>query len=117
MTDLNRRSFIKLGAGSLADIAVSQSVPSLTHAQLAAPKNSTIETLHSTVTFDNKLISQIDPQTNQIIQSSYWGIPAEYASSATTLQLPITMNLEALEKRAEINCTEACNAQIHSEFY
>jgi len=105
---------MKVGAASLAGVAMTQGVPSLTYAQPSTSKDVTTEIIHSVIAFDNQLFSQIDPETNQIIQSNYWGIPSAYASSLIALQLPVTLNLEALEKWAEINCTESCNAQIHS---
>jgi len=112
MSELNRRDFLKIGAGSLAGLAAGQLLPLANPVQSGTVRAdpSTIKLVNGTFVFDQRVISQVDAQANRVLQSTLWGIPAEYESLLPKLISPISISLSELEEWVTTRCNETCSS-------
>jgi hypothetical protein len=78
MGEIDRRDFLKIGIGSLAGLAASQVLPLTNQANQGNVRASsgTTEVVNATFILDQRTISQVNTQTNQVLQYVPWGIPA-----------------------------------------
>lgn len=97
---------MKLGAGSLAGFTAGQLLSLASQAQpgVVRAAQNTAETLNGTFLFDQQTISQVDVQANRVLESVYWGIPAEYETLLPKLTSPLSVNLNELEAWVATRC-------------
>lgn len=83
MNELDRRDFLKMGIGSLAGLAVGQLLPltNRVHQGIVHASPNTIEVVNATFILDQRTISQVDAQTNQVLQYAPWGFPVNMRRS------------------------------------
>ncbi len=58
----------------------------------------TTEVVNATFILDQRTISQVNTQTNQVLQYTLWGIPGEYEALLPKLVLPLSISLSELEE-------------------
>ncbi|WP_169238377.1 hypothetical protein [Candidatus Roseilinea sp. NK_OTU-006] len=110
MSELNRRDFLKIGIGSLAGLAAGQFLPMTDQASQGIVRASpgTTEVVSATFILDQRTISQVNIQTNQVLHYALWGIPGEYEALLPKLVSPLSVSLSELEEWAMTRCNEVC---------
>jgi hypothetical protein len=110
MGEIDRRDFLKIGIGSLAGLAASQVLPLTNQANQGSVRASsgTTEVVNATFILDQRTISQVNTQTNQVLQYVPWGIPAEYEALLPKLVSPLSVSLSEIEEWAMTRCDEVC---------
>jgi len=68
----------------------------------------TTEVVNATFILDQRTISQVNTQTNQVLQYVPWGIPAEYEALLPKLVSPLSVSLSEIEEWAMTRCDEVC---------
>lgn len=111
MSELDRRDFMKIGVGSLAGLAAGQLLLSANQVQpgIVRASSGAIEAVNGTFVFDQRVISQVDAQTGRVLQSTLWGIPAEYETLLPKLASPTSISLSELEEWVTIRCNGTCS--------
>jgi hypothetical protein len=110
MGEIDRREFLKIGIGSLAGLAASQVLPLTNQANQGNVRASsgTTEVVNATFILDQRTISQVNTQTNQVLQYVPWGIPAGYEALLPKLVSPLSVSLSEIEEWAMTRCDEVC---------